>query len=75
MITAHKRGHQIYFKDGEWFYLDNDESATKDRPCKRCGKLPTKEGYDSCLGHIEGAVSACCGHGVEEPILIKERII
>ena len=27
---------------------------------------PTKEGYDACLGYIEGAMSACCGHGVEK---------
>lgn len=29
--------------------------------------MPTKEGYDACLGYIKGAKSACCGHGIEEP--------
>ena len=32
--------------------------------------MPTKEGYDACLGHIDGAKSACCGHGVEEPYVL-----
>jgi hypothetical protein len=33
--------------------------------------MPTKEGYDACLDHIDGVSSACCGHGVEEPYTIK----
>jgi hypothetical protein len=32
--------------------------------------MPTKEGYDACLGYIEGAKSACCGHGVEEGYIV-----
>jgi len=32
--------------------------------------MPTPEGYDHCLGHIDGAVSACCGHGVEDPYVV-----
>ncbi len=74
MITSHQRGHVIYFKNSQWFYLDNNEPAQKERPCKRCGHMPTIEGYDACLGYIKDAVSACCGHGIEKPILIKERI-
>jgi hypothetical protein len=40
----------------------------------KCGKMPTPEGYDACLGYIDGVISACCGHGVEKQILIKESI-
>lgn len=65
MVKSHSRGHEIYFKDNEWRYVDNDEKIREDRPCKRCGCVPTKEGYDACLGKIEGVSSACCGHGVE----------
>jgi hypothetical protein len=72
MITSYSRGHEIYFKNNKWLYLDNDESAENERPCKRCGRMPTAEGYDACLGHIKGAISACCGHGITDPIL-KER--
>jgi len=25
--------------------------------------------YDACLGHIDGATSACCGHGVKQPYI------
>lgn len=64
---AYKRGHEIHFVDGTWKYSDNNQDASEDRPYTRCGKLPTKEGYDSCLGYIKGATSACCGHGKEEP--------
>ena len=36
--------------------------------CIKCGKLPTKEGHDGCIGTLdEGIVmNACCGHGDEE---------
>ena len=47
-----------------------NEIATIERPCKRCGCSPTKEGYDACLGYIEGATSACCGHGVEKGFIM-----
>lgn len=33
--------------------------------------MPTKEGYDACLGFIEGAKSACCGHGVERAYVVR----
>lgn len=70
MITGNTRGHDIYFKDNQWFWTDSNESITIERPCKRCGKMPTKEGYDACLGFIKDVTSACCGHGITEKILI-----
>ena len=71
MTKSYSRGHEIYFDGKDWRYVDNDEVQNEMRPCKRCGRVPTKDGHDACLGHIEGAVSACCGHGVEEPYVIK----
>jgi len=74
MITSYSRGHKIYYNTDtkKWHYLDDDSECKGERPCKKCGRYPTKEGYDACLGHIDGAISACCGHGVEEPYVIKE---
>jgi hypothetical protein len=74
MITAYQRGHRIYFNNGKWCYLDNNEPIAKERPCLKCGRMPTPEGYDTCLGYIDGVISACCGHGVEKQILTKESI-
>lgn len=72
MVKSYSRGHEIYFDDSIWRYCDNDKPLdSEERPCKRCGKMPTTEGYDACLGHIEGAVSACCGHGVESSYVVK----
>ena len=70
-ISSYIHGRKIFWvKDAEaWFYFDNGESADIERPCKRCGRLPTPEGYDACLGYIKGAESACCGHGVTEPFI------
>lgn len=65
MITSYSRGHKIYYKNDKWYYCDTDEEYKDQRPCKRCGHYPTKEGYDYCLGYIEGVDHACCGHGVE----------
>jgi len=74
MITTNSRGHQIYYDGVVWRYVDTNEIDTDSRPCKKCGRMPTKEGYDACIGHIEGASSACCGHGIEEPYIIKEEV-
>lgn len=69
MITSHIVGREIKIKNGEWVWSDTEESIKKERPCIRCGKMPTEEGYDFCLGKINGASSACCGHGVTEPYI------
>ena len=71
MVKSHSRGHEIYYDGKNWRYVDNNEIENDMRPCKRCGRSPTSEGYDACLGHIDGVKSACCGHGVEEPYFIK----
>ena len=68
--TSHRRGHPTHFDGAIWRYDDTGEPATVERPCARCGQWPTAEGHDACLGHIEGAVSACCGHGVEDQYVL-----
>lgn len=66
-ITSYKRGHGYYY-DGEdiEFYVDTKEPTSTERPCVKCGKMPTKEGHDACLGNLPGVNAACCGHGVDE---------
>lgn len=66
MITAHKRGHLIKYINSTWVYEDTGESIEAERPCAKCNHMPTPEGYDACLGFVEGVSSACCGHGVEQ---------
>ena len=68
---AHVRGHRIIYENGKWIYADTKESIKINRACTKCGQMPTSEGHDACLGHIEGIVSACCGHGIEEAIIIR----
>lgn len=66
-------GHMIEFVSGfGWRYCDNKQKLDNNNPrsCKKCKCFPTKEGYDSCTGYIEGATSVCCGHGLTEPIRI-----
>jgi len=72
---SHCRGHIIYYDGHEWRYKDNNNLLiNENRPCVRCGKYPTPEGYDACLGHINGIESACCGHGFEKQFLLKEAV-
>jgi len=66
------RGHPIFYRDGAWVYADGT-SADVQRPCVRCGRMPNPDGSDACLGHLPGIASACCGHGVTEPICIPVR--
>jgi len=58
-------GHTIEYVDGRWQYSDGIPSDEY-RPCPRCGRLPTAEGHDTCLGVIPGVSAACCGHGRDE---------
>ena len=67
---AYSRGLEIYYDGKDCRYSDNDQIVDDSRPCKRCGRMPTKEGYDACLWYIDGVKSACCGHGVEKPFII-----
>ena len=74
-LGSYVRGNLVTFDDeaGLWRYEDGvavDEEP--DRPCVRCGRPPTPEGYDACMGLVPGARSVCCGHGVHTPILIME---
>lgn len=66
MVSSCSRGHETYYKNLSWYYSDNNELVDYDRPCKRCGKMPTPEGYDACCGFIDGATHVCCGHGVTD---------
>lgn len=63
-------GHTIaVLDDGSEYYCDTMEPFDAEfptRPCTRCGKYPTPEGHDSCLGDLPGVEFACCGHGVEK---------
>ena len=71
VATAYSRGHKIYYStiEVDWCYQDTGEIVNdNERDCVRCNKPPTEEGYDACLGYIEGVTSACCGHGVEKEI-------
>jgi len=72
---GYSRGHAIGYdlEKEEWYYYDTLEPIDEYRECKRCGRIPTSEGYDNCIGHIDGAKSVCCGHGVIEPILVMEE--
>jgi hypothetical protein len=69
------RGHEInQGADGAWVYLDG--SAVKDDPnraCGKCGRPNTPEGYDACLGAIQGAINACCGHGIPSAGYVQYR--
>jgi len=62
---SYERGHPIIFfsKTAKWYYKDTMREIDGKRECIHCGKKPTKEGYDACLGVVSGAESVCCGHG------------
>jgi len=40
--------------------------------CVKCGKGPTKEGHDGCIGTLPGSImNACCGHGNDNQAYIQ----
>jgi len=60
-------GHQIYFDNEFWRYVDSDEIADMkhERSCVKCGKLPTDNGDDFCISNLGYVTNACCGHGID----------
>ena len=76
-VRNHRRGHPLHlFADRRWRWADNGRfvpshtDRSKDRDCAACGLPPTPEGYDACIGHVPGAINACCGHRVVEPYVM-----
>jgi len=70
-MDGHWRGHATVWDETAraWRYKDTRDrvggySGGVDRPCAYCRRPATPEGYDGCIGEIEGASAACCGHGV-----------
>ncbi len=73
-VTSDIRGNLTIYNHIKKRWEFEDGVPTDDnRPCIRCNKPPTEEGYDACLGYLPGVFSACCGHGISEPILITEE--
>ncbi|KKN88350.1 hypothetical protein LCGC14_0249130 [marine sediment metagenome] len=70
-VRSCERGWSIIYIDGKWLYEDTREVVNNRRICKRCGRRPTTEGYDPCLGKLRGVSSACCGHGIQEGFVIS----
>lgn len=77
-MTAYtrSRGHEAYHDGVCWRFIDTDELVdASNRPCARCGKPPTPEGFDACQGYVPGATSVCCGHGFsQDAVCIMEEI-
>ncbi len=76
--VSYERGHEVLFNIdtvGKGIYADTGEEVTLNRPCKRCGKEPTPEGHDACLGELPGVKFACCGHGKEGYIRFENDIV
>lgn len=68
---SNTRGHDVSFINNQWVYSDTLEPIeNNERPCKKCKCMPTPEGYDACLGYIENAIHACCGHGIDHGYVI-----
>jgi|SRR5688572_27332871 len=75
-VTGYVRGHKAYYDGKAWRYADTRQLTAHEggieRPCPKCGAMPTPEGYDACMGYIEGATSVCCGHGVEQGYIVRD---
>jgi len=66
------RGRDMFYKDNQWLYLDNNEPTVNNRRfCGHCKKDDTKEGHDNCLGILPDVMNACCGHGIEDEAYIQ----
>lgn len=44
-------------------YTPNDIGSGQLGICTHCKLPPDINGYDGCLGELNGVMNACCGHG------------
>lgn len=65
------RGWPTFWNSVKWVYEDTEMKVDDKRPCRRCGRVPTTEGHDACLGKLPNVWSACCGHGEESRKIMK----
>lgn len=65
-IFFYKDDEEIRYEDGELYDTFKGQEKPNFRPCPKCGRLPTEEGHDGCLGSLPGVAFACCGHGVKK---------
>ena len=74
MIESKMRGNSVFYDGTNWRYSIDKSLADDSKPCAHCRQMPTVEGYDACLGKLDGVNSACCGHGNPDDmyIMIKE---
>jgi len=76
MAKSKWRGNDIEYDESidKWVYCA-DKTAIPDSlyeyPCGFCGKKPTAEGHDACLGTLIGVMNACCGHGNTEEAYVQ----
>ncbi len=70
VAISYLRGNLCEYINDKWVYLSDKAPIDNVRACTNCGKPPTPEGHDACLGYIEGAAWACCGHGIKESYII-----
>lgn len=75
-VTGTMRGIPVRYDEDSrtWVWTDTGTPAEhfgEDyRPCIQCGMTPEpcergcQRRHDPCLGHIDGALSCCCGHGL-----------
>lgn len=73
MQTSHSKGYKVVYIDHQWIYVDTGEVFDPNnlRLCKKCGRVGPK-GHDACLGEIPDAIGACCGHGAQGYVIMKD---
>ena len=76
---SHMRGHPVEWSDQGWCWVWSDTKEPTpmrgpERPCVLCGLTPDHGGPDPCLGFIQGASSACCGHGIDAGYIVTKAV-
>ncbi len=72
---SYSRGWPIEWDGAKWIYSDIKTPQNDQRRCARCGKPPTTNGHDACLGFIPGVSNACCGHGQTDRYEMKVHLV
>ena len=67
MEMSKMRGHEVYCKDGVFYYSDtNEPTVGNNRDCGHCNKPNRDDEHDVCISELPGVMNACCGHGEPE---------
>ncbi len=77
MVSVYRQGRRVILDRSigmsKELYTPDMVGSGQFSTCAKCGKEPTKEGHDGCIGTLQdkSVMNACCGHGQDSQAYVQ----